>query len=79
VKIGSGQIPQNRPIDGIDITPLLVADSLPKRAIFWSLSSHGELKIAVRRDSWKLLLDRDHHPRELYNLAEDPLGFFQPA
>ena len=38
----------------------------------------------MREGDWKLLLDGERQPRELYNLAEDPLELFnlierQPA
>ncbi|MFT7289424.1 MAG: arylsulfatase A-like enzyme [Halieaceae bacterium] len=44
--------------------------------MFWALDSVSDNEFAVRSGSWKLLLDRDQNPTELYNLAEDPLEFF---
>ena len=41
---------------------------------FWPELSTG--LNAVRRGSWKLMLDVEAKPRELYNLDEDPLEFF---
>ncbi|NOX68267.1 MAG: sulfatase-like hydrolase/transferase [Gammaproteobacteria bacterium] len=75
-KIGGGQIPQDRPIDGIDITAALSGGELPARSLFWALDSVSEMEYAVRDGDWKLLLDHDRQPRELYNLDEDPLEFF---
>jgi arylsulfatase len=71
--IGGGDIPQDRPIDGVDIGPALSGGTLPSRSAFWALSSYSELKFAVRRGRWKLLLDGDHQPKELYDLSRDPL------
>ena len=36
----------------------------------------SELEFAVRRGAWKLMLDSDLVPRELYNLDDDPMEFF---
>ena len=49
---------------------------MPQRSLFWALDSVSELQFAIRKGSWKLLLDGEQKPRELYNLAEDPLEFF---
>jgi len=75
-KLGGGQVPQDRPIDGVDISAALAGGELPARSVFWALDAASELEYAVRDGNWKLLLDRQQQPRELYNLAEDPLEFF---
>jgi uncharacterized sulfatase len=74
--IGGGVIPHDRPIDGVDIGPVLHGDALPPRSVFWALASVSELEYAVRRGPWKMLLNRAGEPRELYNLNEDPFEFF---
>ena len=50
--------------------------ALPDRAVTWALSAVSEIEFAVRRGNWKLLSDGDLQPMQLFNLAEDPLEFF---
>ena len=78
--LGRGRIPDDRPIDGIDIRRAFAGEALPERSLFFSLFA-GEYNIsriefALRQGDWKLLLDVDGRPRELYNLAEDRHEFF---
>ena len=81
-KLGGGEVPDDRAIDGIDVSPVFEGESLPERSLFWSLSTADggrvvtEIEYVVQRGDWKLLLDDDGEPRELYNLDEDPLEFF---
>ena len=82
--IGGGQVPQDRDIDGVDIAAVFDGEALSERSLFWALNAASDLEFAVRSGSWKLLLDQHGKPRELYNLAEDPLELFnlieqQPA
>ena len=62
--------------DGIDISKALRGGALPERAITWGLSAVSEIEFAVRRGNWKLLSDGNLQPMQLFNLAEDPLEFF---
>ena len=74
--IGGGAVPTDRPIDGVDIQPVLTGGTLPERTILWALSSVSENEFAVRRGDWKLLLDKKYEPKQLFNLREDPLELF---
>ncbi|MEC8298991.1 MAG: sulfatase-like hydrolase/transferase [Pseudomonadota bacterium] len=75
-KLAGGEVPNDRPIDGIDISKALKGGALPDRAVTWALSAVSEIEFAVRRGNWKLLSDGDLQPMQLFNLAEDPLEFF---
>lgn len=70
------ELPPDRPLDGIDIRAALQGGGLPSRVIVWALESDAPLAFAIRRDQWKLLLDKSGRPQELYDLAEDPLELF---
>lgn len=76
VNIGGGKIPDDRAIDGIDIQTLFTGGQLPERNLFWALDSVSGLEFAIRSGDWKLLLDHNRTPRELYRLSDDPLEFF---
>ena len=72
---------QERPLDGIDLSPLLLDQKpLPDRALFWStLSAKGKRSDAMRDGPWKLVVQHPNsrpgtreNPRlELYNLDDD--------
>ena len=75
-ELGAGQVPHDRPIDGISIEPLFDGGELPARQMFWALESMSDLEYVVRDGAWKLMLDNNQRPKELYNLSDDPLEFF---
>ena len=83
-RAGGASPPTDRAIDGVDLWGTGAEERLADRAVLWALSEVSELEYAVRVGDWKLLLDGERQPRELYNLAEDPLELFnlierQPA
>lgn len=64
-------LPENRPIDGVDLIPYLTgkAQGRPHEVLFWRMNQ----RTAVRVGDWKLLRNprRGDSGWHLYNLAED--------
>ncbi|MEM1411559.1 MAG: sulfatase-like hydrolase/transferase, partial [Pseudomonadota bacterium] len=60
-------------LDGDDVLPALTGRRLRERTLFWAMTGRSELRYAVRRGHWKLLLDAAGEPRELYDLKADHL------
>ena len=74
VNAAGGTIPADRSIDGQDITDTLRGTAPAPRQLLWALT--GSLEYAYRDGDWKLLLDAERQPRELYDLSDDPLELF---
>ncbi|MGH9341218.1 MAG: sulfatase family protein [Acidobacteriota bacterium] len=69
LSLAGAQIPQDRPVDGRDITPLLTEGAAsPHQALYYF---SGELLEGVREGPWKLRIARDS-ALELFNLEVDP-------
>ncbi len=66
-------MPDDRTIDGIDLSPLLNGKKLKrKRPLFWAFPAdkNGPNYVILDGD-WKLLADKDKQPMALYNLGSD--------
>ena len=75
-RLAGGTVPDDRPIDGIDVRAVLSGGSLPQRTVFWALDSVSDLEFVIRHGDWKMFIDREGKPQALYDLAADPLEFF---
>jgi arylsulfatase A-like enzyme len=73
VGIAGAEVPQDRAIDGLDVTAVLRGARLPERTVLWALEDADGPDYAIRTGRWKLLLDEKRQPVALYDLDEDPL------
>jgi arylsulfatase A-like enzyme len=82
IKLAGGQVPTDRAIDGLDISPVLLGTGRSPREIFFYY--RGDRLMAVRKGPWKAHLitqgaygpeSREavvHDPPALFNLEQDP-------
>ena len=71
-KLVGTQIPQDVPVDGVDIWPLLTEKGkATPRTLYWSRGA-GPQRVALRHGEGKVLQANPNRPWELYNLADDP-------
>jgi arylsulfatase A len=68
------EIPKDRPIDGVNLLPLLSNQPLARQTpLYWQYNvALGGPKIAMRDGDYKLLSREDFAGLELYNLRSDP-------
>jgi arylsulfatase A-like enzyme len=70
VHAAGGRIPDDRPMDGYDVMPLLSGKGRsPRHELFYVQGARPE---AVRQDGWKLRLGTPEAAPELYDLDRDP-------
>jgi arylsulfatase A-like enzyme len=75
LKASGTPLPQNQPLDGIDLKPILQGAKAPERALFWHYPHYGNQGsapgAAIRRGDWKLIEWFEDNSVELFNLAND--------
>jgi len=70
-------VPSDRAIDGLDLSGVLRGGAAPAaRPHYWALPHPDGKEFAYREGDWKLILNHDLEPIELYDLAHDPHEFF---
>jgi len=70
-------IPTDRAIDGVDLGGLLRGGPAPAaHPYYWALPHPDGKEFAYREGDWKLISNHELEPIELYDLAHDPLEFF---
>jgi len=70
VAAAGGQLPTDRPIDGVNLLPYLGQSAAvqPQRALFWRDGPYR----AVQENGWKLIVSEMPKKDWLFNLAQDP-------
>ncbi len=73
-------LPDDRPIDGTDISSLLAGGPLERQQpLFWEFDDDQGFHFALRDGRWKLLATEDLDTVHLYDLIEDPFEIFDRA
>ena len=71
------RVPNDRILDGIDLSPLFEGKQIDgDRSFFWALPTIPQKDFVFRKGDWKLILNKNRQPVELYNLKTDKLEFF---
>ncbi len=68
VTLAGGEIPIDRPIDGVNIMPALEGKEMPERTIFYYSSDHLD---AVRKGKWKIHFRYYDHSKGGYVVARN--------
>lgn len=89
VELAGGKVPDDRPIDGVNIWPTLQGTQESRREDFFYFSNASDTHVqilAMRSGKWKLHFRRYDfrgpavfHPEALYNLDEDPSEKYDQA